>query len=386
MRPSASARADCVAQTLATLVAAVLGTSLVLVPWSVAAQSDPEPGVDQSEPAADQPAPVESEGSDTNGPLGPATQGDGEENSDHGDTGRESATVAGPAATPSEPADNFPRDPAARVERAEEAFRNSDYEVLRPLLEPLFESGQTVEPPALEVRARKLLGLALYFEAQQVTDADRRRLLLDSAEEQFLELLRKEPDESLNPLLYPASVVELFEAVKKEHAAELDELRAERDESPNGSADQGLQTVYIEREVIRRNYAVNFFPFGLGQFQNGEAFKGTFFASTQVAALGLNVASYWMIESLRGADGFFEPGTGQAADQARQWRITQYVGIGVFAGLYAWSIIDALLDYRGAEVDIRTLDEPPPELSAGEADDKGATFQIGWGSFGVSWY
>lgn len=306
------------------------------------------------------------------------------------DTSPEDAPSGGeadaqPAVAKSAPEHNFPDDPAQRVERAERAFENSDFDLLDPLLEPLLVPESVFDEPSLEIRARTLYGIGLYFDAQQVTDAQARQKLLEGAEAQFLEILRTDPDHSLNPLIDPASVVELFESVKEEHAAELDKIRAARAPSNTAGGQQGLQTVYIEREVGFFAYGVNFVPFGMGQFQNGETFKGAFFASTQAAALGLNVASYWMIESLRSPNGYFEPGSGNAADQAFQWRTAQYVGIGLFAGLYLWSVIDALLDYQPTRVRIRTLDEPPPELGGGETDDNGASFQIGWGGVGVTW-
>ncbi|QDG54591.1 hypothetical protein FIV42_28750 [Persicimonas caeni] len=280
---------------------------------------------------------------------------------------------------------DFPEAPKARLERAQKAFQDAEYDLLRPLLEPTLSPTSQFAQTESELEARTLLGVGLYFEAQKVTDAEQRRELLDTTRRHFLEILRKEPDHSLNPLLYPASVVELFEAVREENAEELDKIRAQRDDANGDVAAQGLKSIYIQREVDHRLYAANFLPFGLGQFQNGEQVQGTLFAGAQTAALGLNVASYVMIESLRGDDGYYDRGAGGTTEQALQWRTAQYVGLGLFVGFYAWSVIDALRDYEPYDVRIRSLDEPPPELSAGEADDKGATFQIGLGGLGVTW-
>lgn len=280
---------------------------------------------------------------------------------------------------------NFPASPSHRLERAEKAFQDADYDLLEPLLEPMLEPKSKFASDEDELQARTLLGVGLYFEAQQVTDATRRRQLLEGAEAQFLAILRKEPDHSLNPLIYPASVVELFEAVREEHAEELDKIRAEREAASGNGGANGLQSIYIERQLNHRIYAANFMPFGVGQFQNGETIQGTLFAGAQVAALGLNITSYAMIESLRLPNGEFEQGPGNGAEQALRWRTAQYVGLGVFIGVYAWSVIDAIRDYKPYDVRIRTLDEPPPELSAGDADDNSASFQIGLGGLGFTW-
>ncbi|MFP4598283.1 MAG: hypothetical protein ACLFVJ_08525 [Persicimonas sp.] len=336
-------------------------------------QSDSEQS-DSEQPDSEQP---DSEQSDSEQPDS--------EQSGSEQSGSEQAAAAPAQDSPAISQDDLPASPKARVERAERAFEDADFEMIRPLLEPLLLPDSTLDDEQLEFSARTLLGVGYYFEAQQVTDATTRRELLDQAETQFLARLRAEPDRPLNPMIYPASVVEFFETVMDEHAEELDAIRTERDEAGRTETHGTLTTVYIEREVGLKNYAVNFMPFGVGQFQNDEPVQGTLFATAQGAALGLNVASYWIVESLRGQDGYYEPGTGQDADHARQWRVAQYVGLGAFVGLYVWSIIDALQRYEGQEIRIRTLDEPPPELRGGGEDDSGVSLQIGLGGIGVAW-
>lgn len=280
---------------------------------------------------------------------------------------------------------NFPALPDQRLTRAEKAFRDGEYPILRPLLEPTLVPTSQFERAEQANQARILLAVGLYFEAQQVTGAGPRKELLDAASLQFLELLRDDPFYTLNPMIYPASVVELFETVQVEHSAELDALRAElREDSAPDS--QGLETVYIEREVDRFSYAVNFLPFGLGQMQNDEPVQGTLFASAQVLSLALNIGSYWRVEDLRSdIDGKYEAGRGNSAEQARNWQRMQYVGLAAFVGLYAWSVIDALVDYNPYQVRIRTLDAPPPELSSGANGAEGAELKIGWNGIGFAW-
>jgi hypothetical protein len=290
----------------------------------------------------------------------------------------------------SENAYDFPTSPYQRLIRAEKAFRDAEYPILRPLLKPTLVPTSQFERSDREIQARTLLGVGLYFEAQQVTDSAQRKKLLDAASLQFLEVLREDPFHALNPLIYPASVVELFAAVKAEHAAELELLRAELGGDANQAA-QGLQTVYIEREVDRFSYAVNFLPFGLGQIQNDEPIQGTLFASSQVLALGLNIGSYWMVQNLRSPiDGKYEAGRGNSAEMARNWQAMQYIGLAAFVGLYVWSVIDSLADYKPYDVRIRTLDGPPPELSAGDSNAQRPSsasvgFEIDWNGIAIAW-
>lgn len=281
--------------------------------------------------------------------------------------------------------EELPRSPAERLARAEQAFRDAEYPLLRTLLEPTLLPASQFSRPELELKARALLAVGLYFEAQQVLHPTQRDALLDAASLQFLELLRKDPFFTLNPLIYPASVVDLFARVNADNATELEALRAAQGGEAD-HADHGLQTIYIAREVDRLNFAANFLPFGFGQFQNDETFKGVVFASTQAIALGLNMSGYWMVESLRSPiDGKYEGGAGNSAEAAHTWQTLQFVGLGAFAVLYAWSVLDALLDYQPYSVRIRTLDEPPPELSGTQTSAGSVRLQMGWNGVGIAW-
>lgn len=280
----------------------------------------------------------------------------------------------------------LPLVPARRLARAEQAFEDGEYPMLRPLLQPILMPESQFARADLETKARALLGVGLYFEAQQVTDAAQREALLDAASLQFLELLRRDPFFTLNPLIYPASVVELFANVRSEHAEELEALRAARTKGTPTGDQEGLQTVYISREVDQLNFALNFLPFGFGQFQNDEPIKGGFFAGAQGLALGANMAGYWMVESLRSpVDGKFEGGAGNSAEVARAWQTVQYAGLGAFAAIYIWSVIDALVHYEPYRVRIRTLEGPPPELSNGANEARSTSWGLNWSGLELHW-
>jgi hypothetical protein len=268
--------------------------------------------------------------------------------------------------------------PEETLESAQEAFRTGDFGSLRRLLEPLLFPTPVFERQAERIDARQLLGLGLFFDAQQVTDSDERRAFLDLARQNFFELLRERPDFVLDGLLYPASVVELFESVRTAHAQELDALLA----AQNGPEEDSVQTIYVERDVSRRSLVLAFFPFGLGQFQNGDSVKGTLFAVGQGLSLGLNLASYLIVESLRGADGYYDPGpdrrSGDYAD-ALTWRNVMYGSLTAFVAIWAGSVVDALLNFEEFDIRIRALDGPPPELlPPGQGSGPETLVPIGW--------
>lgn len=252
--------------------------------------------------------------------------------------------------------------PEERLELAQVAFRTGDFNQIRSYIEPLLVPEPTIEPKEARIEARQLLGVAYFYEAQDATTPLQKEELVVAAKYQFLELLRESPDHQLDQMLYPASVAELFERVRAENKAELDSLRPNTDTQ---TQEPSVQTFYVERRVESRNFALNFAPFGLGQWQNNQQVKATFFGVTQALALGLNVTSYIIIESLRGEDGYYNPGPDRRSgdfQDALAWRNVMYGSAITFVTLWAASIIDGVMNFEETDITIRALDAPPPEL------------------------
>lgn len=277
-----------------------------------------------------------------------------------------------PADETSANAQELPSDPADRLQMAEAAFRRADYGLLVPLLEPLEVNPSPFNTVDERVQARELLIVGYFFQAQKVTASADRDELLQKARSVSLELLRDRPDHALDTLVFPASVVDLFEAVRRDNATELEEILAKRQEqTQNGNS----QTVYIERSVTRHPGWVNFLPFGAGQFQNEQLIKGTVFAILQGAGLVVNGFSYWQIVRLTSSGD--TPGTLSTEGdldsdfaRAKRWRQTLYGGLAGFGVAWAVSILDGWLNYDKETVRIRSLDAPPPELG-GDVSDAG---------------
>lgn len=287
----------------------------------------------------------------------------------------------------------LPEDPQQRLSMAEAAFNQGEFERIPPLLKPVLEPRPSLDSEDDRVRARELLGVGLYFEAQSATDSDRRDQLITQARRQFLELLKERPDYQLDSMIFPASVVELFESVRNAHAEQLAALREEESDGDlNGN--NAATSIYIERYVVQNPYAVNFLPFGFGQFQNGEPVPGALFAAGQGLGLATHIAGFIVIETLRQPDTgkFTTEGSPSDYDRARTWRGAQIAGLSLFGGLWVWSVIDALVKYKAQEVRIRTLDEPPPELEETseettdtESNPSRPRIGLGLGALQVEW-
>jgi hypothetical protein len=274
------------------------------------------------------------------------------------------------------------------LKEARAAFAEGRFAQLRLLLWEVMEPEPRLEARAARQEARSLLIVGLYFEAQSVPDAARRAEFLEMARAQALALLREQPEATLDPLVYPASVVELLEQVRQENAEELAALlRKQQGGGKDPEQAGGLQVVYVERGLYRRSYALNWAPFGLGQYQQGRPGAGTFFAVSQATALGLNVASYLAVESLRGADGTYDPGADRVSGDyvaALTWRNVQYGALAAFVLLYGWSVVDALVGWEADEVlYLKTLEGPPPEIQPnnplkGPPPAPQSLFQLQW--------
>ncbi len=334
-------------------------------------QTPPEPATSANEEApptsgaegiSDDPAAPAPAESDTEAPKQPAPQS--------------------PEARPAPPLD-LPDDPEERLARARSAFNKTDYGILVPLLQPIDVDASLLKDPADLIAARELLGVGFYFIAQQSIDSVERTELIDAAREVFLRLLRSKPDHQLDQLIFPASVVELFESVREANSEELDAIvRSQNPSNGNGET----QTLYIERESVRGVYWLNFMPFGIGQFQNGQVAKGTAIALLQGAALAVNIASYWSIVPLRNENGRFDCASGEQNcnyANALRWRRNAYIGLGAFAGIWVLGVIDSLVNFETERVRIRTLDAPPPELVNPDAGTDfrlplGLSIQLDW--------
>lgn len=293
---------------------------------------------------------------------------------------------------PDGPADDA--SPTERLQRAEESFRNGDFGDIPPLLTPVLGDEPALRDDESIIRARELLGVGLYFEAQEATDPNRRDTLLDRSRQQFLDLLRRRPDYELDSLMFPASVVELFESVRNEHADELESIRESRarsDRGSDGANSESTETVYIERIVERRVLPLNFIPLGTGQFQNDQPLKGVLFGGGQLASAAVIGVGFWRIESLRQSNGMFRnPRVCNCDDlqTARSWRTAQWIALGSVGVLYLGSIVDGVVNYlqKDDNIRIRMRDEPPPELSSTDSSaGNGPSVQLGFSSVRIRW-
>jgi hypothetical protein len=249
--------------------------------------------------------------------------------------------------------------PSEEFERGRIAFERHEYaraiEILRPLLYPELR----LESEGEIAQAHRMLGVAHLFEQQN-----------EMAAQEFRKLLQLRPSYRMEPLLDPPQVVDFFNAVLKQQESELADLERKRQDA-EAEQQRRLDAArdgpgMIERHYIRNSFAVNFLPFGAGQFQNGQRRKGVFFLTTEsilagisVGALTTNFALYGFRPRIRCVPGP-DPeakvqncmvGQVPSPDQARSQMITkvQIASGALFFATALWGVVDAVVHFRPTE-------------------------------------
>ncbi|HLL52128.1 MAG TPA: hypothetical protein VK447_01195 [Myxococcaceae bacterium] len=217
---------------------------------------------------------------------------------------------------------------------------------------------------------------------------------LKEAERHLAALLRLDPDYSLDPFVVPPPAIEYFEKLRRQNAGELDVIRqekraeaarrkrmeAERERVQLLAEEQRRRLEELSRKVTvrvveRRNYLVNFVPFGAGQFQQGRATLGLLLATSQGALAASSIIGYAAHEALYTTrsielDDRLSP-TGKATvtfygipsereGEARMWRLVKVISATGFYALYGYGVIDSLFHHRDEVVTTHVEDAPSP--------------------------
>jgi hypothetical protein len=260
----------------------------------------------------------------------------------------------------------LPPASAEEMQRGKNAYDRGEFgraiEIIRPLLYPDIR----LQSDSQILMAHRVLGVAYLFEGNQ-----------QEAKVEFRKLLQLSPDYRFDPLLDPPEVVDFYNLVRKEYSSELSKLEARRHEMEQArrrdieeceKARAGPSV--IERRLVRNSFAVNFIPFGGGQFQNGHRKKGWAFMAVEGALAAASVGAFATNFAVYG----FRPqrscrvDVGSAGcppdqidhseeDRSRLLTQVQVVSGAMFFAAVAWGILDAIYYYRP---EIEASDPVPP--------------------------
>jgi hypothetical protein len=276
--------------------------------------------------------------------------------------------------------------PAEEMNTARDAFRRRDWLAAMPVLSSLLYPTPRLASEEDIYEAHLLLGMCAFESDDRLT-----------ATREFEQAISLQLERKLGTGVFSDAALSLYEE-RRQAMAEKYKLEAEK------------RALALEREkyrrmieamvvVEKRDYYVNYIPFGAGQFQNGQTTKGIIFASAQ-GVTGAVSAGIWMyLVGTYGLSGTVPPE--DADDVLTLQRI--HIGAGAaFIGIAAWGIVDALVNYKPSIV--RKPDESllPPDLrprakpsDGGDAKPPekppGTTFHLlptplpGGGGFVLSW-
>lgn len=236
--------------------------------------------------------------------------------------------------------------PAEELSIARDAFRRRDWQAAIPVLSSLLYPRPRLASLEDLFEAHLLLGMSAFESGDRATAA-----------REFDEALVLESERQLDTVLFSDAAVALYD---ERRTAIRDRLRLEEEKRALAIERQKYRQMLAAMVIVeKRDYYVNYIPFGAGQFQNKQTRKGIAFAAAQ-GVTGALSAGIWMY--LVGSYGL----SGSVPnDEAAQVRRLQQVEIGagaVFLGLVAAGIVDALINYKPSVV--RKPDESilPPEL------------------------
>jgi hypothetical protein len=247
-----------------------------------------------------------------------------------------------------------PPTPREAFDRSRTAFGRAEYGRAIDMLHPLLYPEVLLDSEGEVVQAHRMLGVSYLFENRP-----------DEARREFRKLLELRPDYRFDPLLDPQRVVDFFNGVVKEEEAAIATMEARRRQREQElllrrQREQRLHTAApIVMVYERRSFAINFIPFGAGQFQNGDRRKGWMFlgvesalAAISVGAFAANFALYGVAPQLpcmnTNLGGECPAALIDHSGEERSQTLlrVQLVSGGLFFAVAAWGIVDAIRHFQ----------------------------------------
>ena len=245
----------------------------------------------------------------------------------------------------------------AELKRAKDRFEFGAYADAAGTLRQLL-AGDPDLTEAEFVDAYRVLGISEYHLGD-----------LPQARAAFVNLLSHDPDFSLDPFLVPPAIVEFFGEVRRAHEPQLGPLREEKRalREQERLAEEARRRLFAEErtrsgppakvlKVQERVYALNWVPFGAGQFQNGHRAKGTAIAAGELVLGAANIGAILLHNRLASdtsrrctasqTSGCSHP---PFSDSVRRdiasVDVVKYVSAALFWALYGYGVVDAHLNF-----------------------------------------
>ncbi|MGA8891558.1 MAG: tetratricopeptide repeat protein [Anaeromyxobacteraceae bacterium] len=247
--------------------------------------------------------------------------------------------------------------PEADVKRARDRYEFGAYADAAGAVREMLTRNPDL-PASVAVEAYRILGMAEF----QLGDKP-------AARQAFIHLLSIDPDQTLDPFLVPPPIVEFFDRVRAEAEPELAPLREQKRQLQEQErlADEARRRLLAEEQirsgppskvivVVEHVYLLNFLPFGVGQFQNGDTTKGIVIAVSQVVFGAINLGAIFAHNAIASdpsrrcsvstpTNCSNPPIPDSDRNLLNNISIVKYVSAGLFWGVYAYGVADSLIHY-----------------------------------------
>jgi len=266
--------------------------------------------------------------------------------------------------------------PLQDLERAQRNFKNKDCQSAIPILKDLLYPKPQLARTSDLCEAHVLLGVCHY-------ESGRR----DDAKGEFEACLGLDPSKTLEPLIFTEGQVRLFDETRADV-----EARAKRDRELRELEERNeriLKLLENTRQYETRSFGVNFVPFGAGQYQNGHRTKGILFSIGQGATAVTSLGIFMYLAGTYGLEAKVPLEDGPGIRRLQQIEVATGAA---FFGLYAWSVVDGLLNFKPrvqTDVDPALLEElkktAPKKSAATSRIHFGPMLLPGGAGVGLSW-
>ncbi len=239
--------------------------------------------------------------------------------------------------------------PSQDLDAAKKAFHDGQLAAALPLYNALL-----YPPPPKLADATEIVEAYVNLGVCRVDAGD-----VDGAKREFEKALGLDPNKQLDPLL----------VTNKEAIRLFDDTKADLRNRAREAADkQKVAELLQEREAFRKSLVVyqshpfylNFVPFGVGQFQNGDTGKGVLFATGEGLTFAASIGTWYYLVNKYGINNqHLHVDPTEAADIRTLQQFEIGTGI-AFVGLYVWGVIDAYRHYQ-PQVRVKVPDSMLPE-------------------------
>lgn len=254
------------------------------------------------------------------------------------------------------------------VEKARAAYLARNYAEAEQRLRELVDPKTGLKELSVLSQARMYLGAVLLAQGKR-----------DLAVTVFEKMILEDPSFDPDPLSFPSDVINTFYDVRgqlqekirqsAQNAARLEAERRARAEEERRRQEAWLATVKQmateEKITVRNHRLIAFLPFGVGQFQNGDAVLGwTFLVSEAACVIGTGITVPMYVYARGRAEDEWRAGDLERKaqlyqDRADNIRTVNLSFAGAFAALAITGIVQANLSYVPETFETKKRPLPP---------------------------